>query len=309
MKDALKILKSRLLDYYRAGLLFHQKKGTTLASSSSFYALISIVPFCLLLVRGIGYFLGNLDKTQKYIFILGAEFFPEIAPQLLIKLQTMIKGPLFAGTKFTLLNFFFLGVSAFSFLNSIWTGVFFITNDKSVISPWRILRGVVIIALTFLMLSLVFILPPIIIFIIKFIQSNVLTTFLWDNFEFLRPWLQYILKINLKRSYWLDSDFLHISVLIIYFTILYRWIFSWRIELNEAFQAALAFTFSVFLGKSFFWIYIYYVRASMARNYGDLYTSVIGVIWLFLLMCFFFYGACVCRVFQEKRELENHQWP
>lgn len=139
------------------------------------------------MVRGIGYFLGNLDKTQKYLFILGGQFFPEIAPQLLIKLQTLIKGPLFAGTKFTLLNFIFLAISALSFLNSIWMGIYFITDDKSILSPWRILKGFVIIAMTLFMLSLVFILPPAIIFLIKFIQSNLLTQFIYDNFDFLRP--------------------------------------------------------------------------------------------------------------------------
>ena len=304
MRQVVSFLKLKLHNYYKAAVLFHHKKGTTLASSASFYALISVVPFALLMVRGIGYFLGNLDKTQKYLFILGAQFFPEIAPQLLIKLQTLIKGPLFAGTKFTLLNFFFLAISALSFLNSIWMGIYFITDDKSILSPWRLLKGFVIIVMTLLMLGLIFILPPIIIFLIKFIQSNVLTQFIYDNFDFLRPALSYLMEINLKKSYWLNSNILHIAVLMTYFTLLYRWLFSWKINFKEAFMAASAFSFSVFLGKSLFWIYIYYVRSSLMRNYGDLYTSVIGIIWLFLLMCFFFYGACVCSVMKENRRLE-----
>lgn len=305
MQQVVSFLKLKLHNYYKAGVLFHQKKGTILASSASFYALISVVPFALLMVRGIGYFLGNLDKTQKYLFILGGQFFPEIAPQLLIKLQALIKGPLFAGSKFTLLNFVFLAISALSFLNSIWMGIYFITDDKSILSPWRILKGFVIIMMTLLMLGLVFILPPVIIFLIKFIQSNLLTQFIYDNFDFLRPALSYLMEINLKKSYWLNSNILHVIVLMTYFTVLYRWLFSWKINFKEAFMAAFAFSFSVFLGKSLFWIYIYYVRTSLMRNYGDLYTSVIGIIWLFLLMCFFFYGACVCSVMKENRRLEQ----
>ena len=115
--------------------------------------------------------------------------------------------------------------------------------------------------------------------------------------------INFILQVNLKKSYWLNSNFLHITILIIYFTELYRWLFSWKIRLSEAFVAAMAFSISVFLGKSIFWIYIYYVRTSLIRNYGDLYTSVMGVIWIFYLMCFFFYGACVCNVYKERREL------
>ena len=303
MLPILKFIKNSLMNLYRGTILFYNKKGTTLASSASFYALITVVPFALLMVRGIGYFLGNLDKTQKYIFLIGAQFFPEVAPELLIRLQLLIKGPLFAGTNFTLLNFFFLAVSTITFLNSIWMGIFFITDDKSILSPWRILKGFVIIGMTLVMLSLMFILPPVIIYIIKFMQTNVLTHFFYDNFEFLRPVINFVLKINLKKSYWLNSNILHISILIVYFTVLYRWLFSWKIHLHEAFVAAISFSLSVFLGKSIFWIYIYYVRTSLMRNYGDLYTSVMGVVWLFYLMCFFFYGACVCHIYKERREL------
>lgn len=291
------------MNLYRGAILFYNKKGTTLASSSSFYALITIVPFALLMVRGIGYFLGNLDKTQKYLFLIGSRFFPEVAPQLLIKLQLLIKGPLFAGTNFTVLNFFFLAVSTITFLNSIWMGIFFITDDKSILSLWRILKGFVIIGMTLVMLGLIFILPPIIIFVIKFLQTNAITHFFYENFDFLRPIMNFIMKINLRKSHWLNSNMLHISILIVYFTVLYRWLFSWKIHLHEAFVAAMTFSISVFIGKSIFWIYMYYVRTSLMRNYGDLYTSVMGVIWLFYLMCFFFYGACVCHIYKERREL------
>lgn len=303
MDSISKFFKDSVMNLYRGGILFYRKKGMTLASSASFYALITFVPFALLMVRGIGYFLGNLDKTQKYIFLIGSQFFPEVAPQLLTHLQTLIKGPLFAGTNFTLLNFFFLSVSTITFLNSIWMGIFFITDDKSILSLWRILKGFVIIGMTLLMLGLIFILPPVIIATIKFLQSNAVTHFFYDNFDFLRPMMNFVLKVNLKKSYWLNSNILHITILIVYFTELYRWLFSWKIKLHEAFVAAMAFSLSVFLGKSIFWVYIYYVRTSLMRNYGDLYTTVMGVIWLFYLMCFFFYGACICHIYKERREL------
>lgn len=303
MRILTRFMKESIANLYRGAILFYNKKGATLASSSSFYALITVVPFALLMVRGIGYFLGNLDRTQKYLFIIGSRFFPEIAPQLLTKLQLLIRGPLFAGANFTLLNFIFLAVTTITFLNSIWMGVYFITEDKSILSPWRILKGFVIIGMTLIMLALVFVLPPVIIFVVKFMQTNMLTQFFWDNFDFLRPMLKYILKINLRKSYWLNSNMLHISILIIYFTALYRWLFSWKIQMREAFVAAMAFTLSVFIGKYIFWIYIYYVRTSLMRSYGDLYTTVMGVIWLFYLMCFFFYGACVCHIYKERREL------
>lgn len=306
--DFVRNSKDGAKNLYNGALLFHEKKGTTLASSSTFYALITIIPFLLLTVRGLGYFLGNINRTQKYIFVLGGRFFPEVAPQFLLTIQNLIKGPLFAGTQFTLLNFFVLAVSTITFLNSIWMGIYFITEDKSILSIWRILKGFVIIGITLLMVLILFMMPPLIIYVVKFIQTNVITQFFYENFDLLRPVLTFIKTINLRRSYWLNSSFLQISLLLIYFTILYRWLFSWKIQLKEAFIAALAFSTSVFIGKSLFWIYIYYVRGSLMRNYGDLYTSVVGVIWLFYLMCFFFYGACVCHVYRQRREIANRKY-
>jgi membrane protein len=294
-------IKDGFQNLYKGALLFHEKKGTTLASSSTFYALITAVPFLLLTVRAIGYFLGNINQTQKYLFVLGSRFFPSTAPELLLSIQKIIKGPLFAGKQLTMINVVILLISSITFLNSIWMGIYFITEDKTILSPWRILKGFVIIAFTFLMVMAIFIMPPVIIYVVKMIQTNLVTQFFYDTFEILRPSIIYIKKINLKKSYWLNSSILHVSILIIYFTILYRWLFSWKIKFKEAFVAALAFSVSVFLGKSLFWIYIYSVRGSMIRNYGDLYTSVIGLVWLFYLMCFFFYGACVCHVYLQRR--------
>lgn len=286
---------------YRAGRLFLDKHGLTLASSTSFYAIITAVPFFLLIIRGIGYFLGSLSQTQKYVFMLGQRFFPEVAPQLLQKIQILIKGPLFAENHFTLLNFIFLLVSAITFINSIWMGIYFITEDKSILSFKKFLKGFVIIAITLVMLGMIFVIPPIIIFCIKFLQTNMLTEYFYDNFDFLRPTLNIVKGINLKKSYWLNSNILHISIVLFYFTLLYRWLFSWKIRLHEAFMAALTFSVSVFLGKYLFWIYIYYVRDGLMVNYGDLYTSMVGLIWILYLMCFFFYGACVCQVYYKKR--------
>ena len=197
--DVVRNSKDGAKNLYKDALLFHDKKGTTLASSSTFYALITIVPFFLLIVRGIGYFLGNVNQTQKYIFILARQFFPDMAPHFLITLQNMIKGPLFTGTQFTILNSFVLGVSAIIFLNSIWMGIYFITEDKNILSWKRILKGFVIIGITLLMVSALFLLPPLFIKLIKFIQTHIITQFFYDNFEFLRPILTFIKKINLKK--------------------------------------------------------------------------------------------------------------
>ncbi len=282
--------------------LFHKKRGTTLASSSTFYLLITVVPSLLLIIRGVGFFLGNLAQTQKYVFLIGAKFFPEVAPELLLKLQQLIKGPLFAGTKFTILNFFLLGISAITFLNSIWSGIYLITEDKQNISWSRVLKGFIIIGITISMVLLIFILPPVIIFFIKLLKDNFLMDFLYQTFDFLRPFLKWIKSFDSRKAYWLRSNFLHTTIVFVYFTLLYQWLFNWKLKTKEAIVAAGAFAFSVYVGKDLFWIYIYSVKCVLMSSYGELYSSILGLVWIFFLMCFFFYGACVCHVFLKKRD-------
>lgn len=287
---------------FKALKVFHQKRGTTLASSSTFYLLITVVPSLLLLIRGVGFFLGNLAQTQKYIFIIGSKFFPEVAPELLMKLQLMIKGPLFAGTKFTVINFFILGISAITFLNSIWSGLYIITEDKLAISWSRVLKGFVIIGITILAVLLLFILPPIIIYILKIVKDNFMMDFLYQTFDILRPFLKWVKTVDLRKTYWLRSSFLHSALVFAYFTILYQWLFNWKLKWREAILGASTFAFSVFMGKDLFWIYIYSVKKGMMSSYGELYSSILGLVWIFFLMCFFFYGACVCHVALKERE-------
>lgn len=294
-RDSLKV-------FYRAFKVFHQKRGTTLASSSTFYLLITVVPSLLLLIRGVGFFLGNLAQTQKYIFIIGSKFFPEVAPELLMRLQSMIKGPLFAGTKFTIINFLILGISAITFLNSIWSGLYIITEDKLAISWSRILKGFVIIGITILAVLLLFILPPVIIYLLKIIKNNFMMDFIYQTFDFLRPFLKWIKTVDVRKTYWLRSSFLHSSLVFVYFTILYQWLFNWKLKWKEAILGASTFAFSVFIGKDLFWIYIYSVKKGMMSSYGELYSSILGLVWIFFLMCFFFYGACVCHVALKDRE-------
>lgn len=285
-----------------AAVLFNKKSGTTLASSSTFYILTTIVPTLLLLVRGIGAILGDVKKVERYLFILGREFFPSVAPELLENLKDFITGPLFAGRELTMVNFVLLGISAFSFLNSIWNGIYIISEDKTLLSLWKYVRGLAVIAITIAGLITLLYLPRMIVMLIKFVQTNFLIDFLYAYFEILRHPINIIKGLEVKKSFWYVASTVNLLGMVTYFTWLYRWFFSNKISWKEGFLASLTFTGALYLGKSLFWIYSEFVRNGLKQNYGDLYTIVIGVMWLFFLMCFFYYGACICNVFIKNKE-------
>ena len=70
--------------------------------------------------------------------------------------------------------------------------------------------------------------------------------------------------------------------------------------MREAMLGAFTFVFFLIMGKSLFWIYFTNVRGALIQSYGDYYTIIVGLVWVFIVMCFFFYGACLCHTLQKN---------
>ena len=247
-KDVFNLFKTSVL-------LFQKKRGTTLASSSTFYMLLTVVPFFLLLIRVVGLFLGDINTTQLQIFNLVESFFPDVAPEILTQIQTIVKGPLFAGGEFTLLNFAILLISSLSFFDSIWNGLYLVTGDKSYLKLTKHFKGVFVIGVTILSLSFFFFLPSIFFYSGQFLTNNIVINFLTNNFPSLLKVSSFFSDVNYGFSYVLKSNIFHGAIFTFFFAFLYRWFFSWKLSLKQSVVAALTFSFLVILGKNLFWIY------------------------------------------------------
>jgi membrane protein len=175
-----------------------------------------------------------------------------------------------------------------------------ITEDKSYLSFWRNLKGIVIIGVTILLMVLSLSLPALFVFFVELAQENFIVNFIWDIAPALRPWIEYYQNYNLQQSFFLKSNVLHAILFISYFTFLYRWFFSWKVPLFNSLLAALTFVFSLLAGKNLFLLYVYYVRENLVRNYGDFYTAILALMWVYFVMCFFFFGACLCHVMRNE---------
>jgi len=283
--------------------LFQEKRGTTIASSSTFYILLTIVPFCLLLIRVVGIVIGDINSTQVQIFKLLEKFFPDVAPEILLQIQTIVKGPLFAGGQFTILNFLILLVTSLSFFNSIWNGLFLITEDRNYLKFNKHLKGVFVIGVTILFLSFFFFLPSLYFYVGKFMTNNIVINYISETFPRLRGSSEYFSQVNFGFLYVIKSNFFHAVIFSFFFAFLYRWFFSWKLSLKQSFAGALVFSTLVILGKNIFWIYFIYVRESLMRNYGDYYTLIVGIVWLYMTMSFFYFGVCFCTVLLNNNVL------
>lgn len=293
-------MKKPLSLFCQAVGLFMARKGSNLAAASSFYVVICTIPFALLLIRLLGFVIGDLGKGQDQLFFYAESLFPDIAPEVLNKIESMVSGPLFGGASFTFINLIVLGISALTFFNSIWTGLFLITEDRSYLSFWRNLKGIVIIGVTILLMVLSLSLPAIFIFFVELAQQNFVVNFVWDFAPVLRPWIEYYQNYDLQQSFLLKSNLFHAVLFVSYFTFLYRWFFSWKVPLFNSLIAALTFVLSLLAGKNMFLLYVYYVRENLVRNYGDFYTAILALMWVYFVMCFFFFGACLCHVMGKE---------
>ena len=296
MKNYLKLL-------WEACVLFNRRSGAILSAASSFYVLLTIVPLFLLIIRAVGIFIGDIAQVQSQTFSLVLAAFPSVLPGMIEKLQNIVSGPLFGSAKFTVINFVILAWSSLSFFNSIWNGLYIMTDDHKHVSIWKHLKGIVVIGITIGLVVFVIGVPPLVMAIINFIRTSETIETLSKVIPGLSFLKSYILSFTIGKNFLLKSIIFSFFIFLGYFTVLYRWFFAWKLSWKESVTSSAVFVLLLYLGKNLFWVYLMYVRENLIKNYGDYYTFILGIIWIFLVMNFFFLGASLCHVFMVRNKL------
>ncbi len=300
--DRVKELSQYLAHLYgEAFRLFNRKKTTLLAASASFYVILTIIPFFLLLIRIVGSLIGDLREVNSLIFKLGNEVFPNLGPQVLLKAQEIIQGTFLADRQLTFINFFILIISSLSFFNTIWTGIFMISDDRSFLKWWKHLKGLGVIGLTVIMLIVAFAFHPLLMMVVKALQYNVVVDILYQEVESLKGIIEFARSVDINKSGIFKENIFHLVIFITYFTFIYRWFFNWKLSFKASLLSSSTFVGLLLIGKNLFWIYIFYVRDTMMSSYGDYYTFIVAIIWIYLVMCFFFYGISLCVVLRDQK--------
>lgn len=298
-------MKKLIILFYQAALLFNTRRGTTLAAASSFYVIITMVPLMLLLIRLLGFIIGDLSRGSDEIFFYLEQFLPDVSPEIFERVREMIQGPLFGGRGSTFLNIGLLFITSLSFFNSIWNGLYLITNDRSYLSFWKNVKGVVIIGVTIGLLFASLVFPRAFIFAVQTLQNNFVVDFVWEYFPPLRAVLEWMQGYDVTRWRFFTSAPFYGLIFVVYFTLLYRWFFSWKLPYVNSMIAALTFVACFLAGKNLFWVYFIYVRENLISNYGDFYTVIVGLMWVYLVMIFFYFGACLGHVLKNEPIFQN----
>lgn len=264
-------LKILLSTYKRAWKLFSDRQASQLAASSSFYIILTIVPFLLLTTRVVGLFFNGPEDIYSYVIEVSGYTFPEIAPELLIKIKALVAKPLQGGTSFTIINSFLLLISCLTFFNSLWGGLYLLSGDMMFLSWKRHLRAFGMLGMMILIVFFSFLLQP----VLKWLGIPFGLT-IWQFFIF---WIA--------------------------FSLTYYWLFGGSGKKREAVLASATFVGLLIGSKGLFWLYLLAIRSSVEINYGEYYLIFVGAIWVFLFMNLFFYGLSLCIVMRENSPFEK----
>lgn len=272
-----------------------KKHILTLASSSSFFLILTFVPFTLLLTRALGLFLGVIGDGETSQFDLlvsySSRFIPANLTGVVKVLSGLLKNALFAQGKYTIINFVFLFISSLGFINSIWRALSIITNDKNMNSIKKVLKGGGLIGIAFTFFIVVFFLPMIfkglsfilslkyVAKVLNFLHIKDLMTA--ENFEFF------------------GMDFISFGLIIVFFTFLFKYILHPRVNLKSSLVGSLVFSLSMILLKGTFFLYVQLVKDGLMQNYGASYSLVLMFVWIFISMTIFYFSVIFTLTYSE----------
>lgn len=286
--------------------VFRARRGAHLAAASTFYLILFIIPLLLLCVRLIGWVLGDALLSESSLISLIFEMFPSDLPAVHVDLQRFLDGPLRGARQYTWFNLVLLFLGGYSFLNGLWSGLFFMSEDDSFLKWDKHLKGILLLLLALILLAMLFIIPGLLHTVTVTLQNNRLALFLYENVQSLRPLLEWFRTTVPEYSFLTKSPLLYGPLLVLYFAFCYRTFFDRRIKWRQSLVASFSFVGFMIVGKSAFWIYFFLIRGRLISNYGNFYSLLVAIVWLYFLMCFFFFGAALCCVFRRTSEVKSN---
>lgn len=236
-------------------------------------------------------------KMIEGLFDLALKVAPDVAPKMLLQVKGIVKNALFAQNKFTLINTLLLVWTSLTFTQSLWTGLFAITAEESLLKWKNRVKGLLLISLTVFFIFLGLSIPSLIYMAVKFIQNNSMISALIKFFPLIKQIIKPVLELELGTSFLVKTNSLAFLIYYIYFIFLFRWIFPKKISYLHSLIGATTFVLGLIISRSGFWIYMNYVRDNLIRSYGDYYTFILGIIWVYFVMGLFFYTLCLCHTY------------
>jgi membrane protein len=273
------LIVSKLLNGF---FLFKKRKGEILAGATTFFAVLSLIPSLLLFISILGYATGDVNQSKAIVLETLNSNIPHLAPWILKSISSIVEGQLNTSTSANLLNIAFLGYSLIGLVSAFMYGIrsigqrearggFIIEDLKSfsIGSLMTFFMGVLLVISNKTLFKMLF--------FAKAEKLPEITSFLF-NYQ--------VVPVLLSLGF---------------FTAFYRFSSGKKISYTNSFLGACAFVGCFVAGKSGYWIYLQSSENELAQNYGNFYTIVMAAVWIYYLVCSFFYGASISNL--DEKEL------
>ncbi len=261
--------------------LFKKRKCEILAGATTFFALLSFCPAMLLFISLIGFFTGDISVAKSVVLTSINDNIPSLAPWILKSISAIVDQQLHTTKSSNIFNFLFLGYSLIGLISALMYGVRTIAGEKAkggylIEDAKSFLIGTVMTCF----LGFLFISSNEVLFkLIFFSGSKTLPEFARTLFNF---------------------QVLPILSSVLFFTGFYKISSGKNISLGHSFLGACAFVGLFIAGKSGHWIYAQLSEKDLAQNYGNFSSIVMAVVWIYYLVCSFFYGASLSNIEKEN---------
>ncbi len=270
---------SRLLNGF---FLFKKRKGEILAGATTFFAILSFCPSIMLMISLLGYMTGDMVSSKAIVLDSIRENIPHMAPWIYKSISSIVEDQLNSKASVNVVNILFLGYSLLGLVSAFMYGTKTIAQKKT--------HG------GFLVddLRSFFVGTAVSSFLMFLLVSTNPTLLKMTLFAKGSPFPQELLPI-------FNYQILPVAASLGFFTLFYKFTAGHKIPIKNAFIGASTFVSCFLIGKSFHWIYIKMTKADLAVSYGNFYTLVVAVLWMYFITCSFFFGASVANV--RKRDL------
>ncbi len=265
-----RIILRAFVDFYKGG-------GLANAAAISYFSVMAVIPFCLLVITIFGYILGKDQILLQFFTERLNYFFPKVAHSIVEELKKIIT---YRGIgRFTLIIYILLSYQLFSSMESA-INMIFKTRARR---PFLV--SLLISALIISLLS--------ILVVLSFGASTAISAIetFGDYFPFL--------KIGILTRF-LIRYALPFMLLFLTMTVLYLLLPKAKVRLRAVLSGALLASFMYEAAKHLFTIYVVKV-VKLGSIYGPISAFIIFLLWVFYSSSIFLIGADVVHKLNTKR--------
>jgi membrane protein len=264
--EMLKRFSARIVDGI---FVFKTRKGELLAGSATFFTLLSLSPILLLVITLYGKAVGDVNKAYMDVMTGIKSNFPHLATWIYESLQTIIRSQL-SRDSLNWFNIVLLLYTGIGLSNTLVFGMNTLGDVKQ--------RGGYLVEMLKSAVSAVFIMSFILMaMMLSFEQQTILNVF-HNNA---------IMKTILSKS--IVQTVMFIGLFSVYF----RYITPLGIRNKDGLLGGCVTVGMIMAGKSFYWIYLHYMRTELQQSFGNFYTMIVAVLYIYFIMGSFFFGAAV----------------